>query len=77
MSDEKGSTVIRPTGCTICGGTGSMRVFNSTVDVEPRYETCYCRKPFEHIASVKCHCGPQLIYTAPDGSGVYIHVEKQ
>lgn len=63
--------------CKICGGTGIMTEFTPTVDVAPREVPCYCKKPFEHIASVKCECGPQLTYTAPDGTGVYVHVEKQ
>ncbi len=63
--------------CKICGGTGTMSVFTPTTDICPREEPCYCQKPFAHIASVECQCRPQLIYTAPDGTGVYVHVEKQ
>ena len=63
--------------CKICGGTGIMTEFTPTADVKPKHKPCYCQKPFEHIASVNCECGPQLIYTAPDGTGIYVHVAKQ
>lgn len=65
--------------CIVCNGTKKMHVVQPTMMIDEWVECDYCKPQlsFVHTSSADCECAPTIDFVAPDGTAVFVHMEKQ